>query len=566
MSREPEILEGHEAVTLSSAQTIPALLADVALRGEHPAVIDGTVVVSSRDLDRRIRDVSRAYLAQGVRPGDRVAVWAPNRLEFIEAMLGAQSIGAAVVPLNTRFTGHEATVILARSRASVLVLADGFLGRSFSTMLREAAASAASSSTSAAPADPSLIASAVPGLPHLRLVVSMDDTPTDSGAMGWGDFLAAGAAVPEEEARRVAAAVQPDDVDDILFTSGTTGLPKGVMSAHRQTIGVARAWAAGARLSPSDRYAVVGPFFHGFGYKAGMISSLLAGSTIYPVETFDATSLLELIQRERITVMPGVPTIFTSLLDHPRLGEYDISSLRFAIAGATAAPATLFRDMVEVLGFETVAQAYGLTECIVATMSRPGESLEHASQTTGPAVAGIEIRVVDESGADVAVDADGEILLRGDDVMLGYFEDEEATRAAIDDNGWFHTGDIGRLDEHGCLKITDRLKDMFIVGGFNVYPAEVENVLRQHPAVNESAVIGVDDRRLGAVGRAYVALLHEVAAPDAAELEAFCRQRLANFKVPREFLFVEDFPRNGTGKILKSELRAAAAAEAAEGA
>ncbi|MFB2600376.1 AMP-binding protein [Herbiconiux sp. P17] len=559
MSREPEILEGHEAVTLSSAQTIPALLADVALRGGHPAVIDGTVVVSSRDLDRRIRDVSRAYLAQGVRPGDRVAVWAPNRLEFIEAMLGAQSIGAAVVPLNTRFTGHEATVILARSRASVLVLADGFLGRSFSGMLREAAA--------AADLDGSSGGSAVPGLPHLRLVVSMDDAATDSGSLGWSDFLAAGAAVAEGEARRVAAAVQPDDVDDILFTSGTTGMPKGVMSAHRQTIGVARAWAAGAHLSPQDRYAVVGPFFHGFGYKAGMISSLLAGSTIFPVETFDATSLLELIQRERITVMPGVPTIFTSLLDHPRLGEYDISSLRFAIAGATAAPATLFRDMVEILGFETVAQAYGLTECIVATMSRPGESLEHASQTTGPAVAGIEIRVVDETGKDVDVDADGEILLRGDDVMLGYFEDEAATRAAVDDDGWFHTGDIGRLDEHGCLKITDRLKDMYIVGGFNVYPAEVENVLRQHPAVNESAVIGVDDRRLGAVGRAYVALLHDVPAPDAAELEAFCRQRLANFKVPREFLFVEDFPRNGTGKILKSELRAAAAAEgAAEGA
>lgn len=299
------------------------------------------------------------------------------------------------------------------------------------------------------------------------------------------------------------------------------------------------------------------PFFHGFGYKAGMITSLMAGATIYPVAMFDADRLLELVQSARISVLPGVPTIFTSLLDHPRLGEHDLSSLRFAIAGATAAPATLFHDMVNTLGFETVAQAYGLTECVVATLSRPGESLEHTAQTTGPAVEGVEIRVVDEDGGDAGLDTDGEILLRGPNVMLGYFEDQAATDAVLDADGWFHTGDVGRLDEHGCLKITDRLKDMFIVGGFNVYPAEVENALRKHPAVNESAVIGVDDHRLGTVGRAYVLLLHNASPrPDAAELEAFCRTHLANFKVPREFVFVEDFPRNATGKILKSELRA----------
>ncbi len=223
---------------------------------------------------------------------------------------------------------------------------------------------------------------------------------------------------------------------------------------------------------------------------------------------FDADQLLELVQSARISVLPGVPTIFTSLLDHPRLREYDLSSLRFAIAGATAAPATLFHDMVNTLGFETVAQAYGLTECVVATLSRPGESLEHTAQTTGPAVDGVEIRVVDEDGQDAGLDTDGEILLRGPNVMLGYFEDQAATDAVLDADGWFHTGDVGRLDEHGCLKITDRLKDMFIVGGFNVYPAEVENALRKHPAVNESAVIGVDDHRLGTVGRAYVLLLH----------------------------------------------------------
>ena len=530
---------------LSDAQTIPQLLADMAQRGEQPAVVSGDTAVSYRELADRIAGASRAYLAQGVRAGDRVALWAPNRVDFISAMLGAQSIGAAVVPLNTRFTGHEAAMILKRSGASVLVVADGFLGRQPLKALQAAAADL----------DPEAPASPIPGLPAIRLTVRLDGAPELPGELGWASFLAAGAGADDARHSAALAAVRPDDVVDILYTSGTTGLPKGVMSAHRQTLGVARAWAAGAELSPEDRYAVVNPFFHGFGYKAGMIASLLAGAVIYPVEVFDASELLELIQSERISVLPGVPTIFTSLLNHPELTSYDTSSLRFAIAGAATAPETLFQDMVQILGFRTVAQAYGLTECVVATLSRPGETLEHAKQTTGPAVAGTEIRVADADGNEVPTGDDGEILLRGDNVMLGYFDDPEATSSAVDRDGWFHTGDIGRLDEHGCLKITDRLKDMFIVGGFNVYPAEIENVLRQHPAVNESAVIGVDDVRMGSVGRAYVALLHDAdPMPTAADLAAFCKTRLANYKLPREFVIVNDFPRNGTGKVLKSKL------------
>lgn len=533
-------------MAISSAKTVPALLEDKAALGDHLAIVDGEVTIGYADLHHRVRSVARAYLAQGIVPGDRIGLWAPNRYEFILAMLGAQYVGIAVVPLNTRYTGHEAAEILARSRASGLVLADGFLGKSYSDALRSAAAERGDEGAS------------MSGLPHLRAVVTLDGS-SEAHLIAWADFLAAGAEVDEQAVTDAAAAVRPDDIMDVLFTSGTTGVPKGVLTAHRQTLAVSRAWALGAELVADDRYAIVNPFFHGFGYKAGMISALMAGATIYPLAVFDADVLLELIQRARISVLPGVPTIFTSLLDHPRLAEYDLSSLRFSIAGATAAPATLFHDMVNILGFKTVAQAYGLTECVVATMSRYGESLEHAAQTTGPAVEGMEIRVVDENGEDAGIDSDGEILLRGDSVMLGYFEDQESTDAVIDSDGWFHTGDVGQLDEHGCLKVTDRLKDMYIVGGFNVYPAEIENVLRKHPAVNESAVIGVEDARLGTVGRAYVLLLQNAEPrPDAAELEEFCRRHLANFKVPREYILVSDFPRNAPGKILKSELRAQA--------
>ena len=536
---------------ISTAKTIPGVLDEQASLGDHPAVIDGDVVVGYAQLRERVREAARALLHVGVTHGDRVGIWSQNRVEFIVAVLATQTIGAIIVPLNTRFTGHEVATLLRRAGVRVLIVSDGFLGKSYSTMLKTATAD-----------DQAEGEGPVPSLGALTTIVHFDEAGERPDEPGWIEFLAAGAHVSDRELDTAIARVTPDDVADILFTSGSTGIPKGVMSAHRQTIGVAYSWAVGAELTVDDRYAVVNPFFYGFGYKAGMITSLLAGATIYPVAVLDTTNVLELIQSERISVMPGVPTIFTSLLDHPRLADYDTSSLRFATAGATAAPETLFEDMKEVLGFRTVAQAYGLSECVVATMSRPGEDIQHTKQTTGPGVLGIEVRVVDADGRDAPLNTDGEILLRGDDVMIGYYDDEAATRAALDSEGWLHTGDVGQLDEHGCLKITDRLKDMFIVGGFNVYPAEIENELRKHPAVNESSVIGVDDPRLGAVGRAYVMLYHDAdPLPDALALEQFLRERLANFKVPREFVFVTDFPRTGAGKILKGELRANAVAQ-----
>ncbi len=533
---------------LSRADTIPALLAEKAALGDHPAIVDGDVRISYAELKKKADAVGRAFIAAGVEHGDRVAIWIPNRAEFILAMLGAQSIGAAVVPLNTRYTGHEAAYILGRSRATAIVLNNGFLGKNYAAMLREGAAEAGTDG------------SIVVGIPSLKIIVSIDDDAHDDQTVEWNDFVASGTTVSDAELHARSGAVTADDMVDMLFTSGTTGNPKGVMCSHRQTTQIAYSWALGADLTPEDRYGIVNPMFHGFGYKAGLTSSLIAGATVYPIQVFEPVGLMQLIETERISVLPGVPTIFTTLIDHPDREKFDLSSLRFAVAGATAAPETLFHDMVNKLGFERVAQAYGLTECLVATFSRRGESLEHTAQTTGPTVYGLEIRTINPDGTDADLNADGEILIRGGSVMMGYFEDPEATAKALDADGWLHTGDIGQLDEHGCLKITDRIKDMFIVGGFNVYPAEVENVLRKHPAINESAVIGVEDERLGTVGRAYIAVLQSAEKPSVEELEAFCRQRLANFKVPREFVFVDDFPRNATGKILKGELRESASA------
>jgi HIP---CoA ligase len=352
-------------------------------------------------------------------------------------------------------------------------------------------------------------------------------------------------ATPPPTALARAAAVSPDDVSDILFTSGTTGRSKGVMSSHRSCLSVARAWAGRGGLTAGDRYLVVNPFFHSFGLKAGILACLVSGATMVPMAVFDAAGAMRLIETERITVFPGAPTLYQTLLGHPDRGRFDLSSLRLAVTGAANVPAVLVERMGEELGFEVVLTAYGLTEAVVAAMCEPGDPPEIVARTCGRAAAGFEVRLAEGTG---------EVLLRGPNMMLGYLDDPAATSEAIDPGGWLHTGDVGRLDAAGYLTITDRLKDMYICGGFNVYPAEVEQVLARLDGVADAAVVGVPDGRLGEVGRAYIVttagqVLHEATVLD------FCRQRLANYKVPRRVEFRDALPRNPSGKVLKRQLR-----------
>jgi acyl-CoA synthetase (AMP-forming)/AMP-acid ligase II len=316
------------------------------------------------------------------------------------------------------------------------------------------------------------------------------------------------------------------------------------MTAHRQSLAVARAWAECGCLSSADRYLVVNPFFHSFGFKAGILACLVSGAALVPQLVYDAGRAMALIEAERITVFPGPPTIYQTILDHPDRASHDLSSLRLAVTGAATVPVALVERMRLELSFRSVLTAYGLTEAVVATMCRPGDDPQTVAHTSGRATAAFEVRIA----------GTGEILLRGPNLMLGYYGDEEATRAAIDAGGWLHTGDVGRLDPDGYLTITDRLKDMYICGGFNVYPAEVEQVLARLDGVAESAVIGVADARLGEVGRAYV-VTRAGHALDAGEVLAFCRERLANYKVPRQVVFRDCLPRNPAGKVLKRLLR-----------
>ena len=500
------------------APSIPAALAAaVAANGRDEALVDGDVRLAWPELADRVRVAGRAFVAAGLEPGDRVAIWAPNCWEWVVALLGLQSAGGVVVPLNTRYKGDEAAYVLARSGARLLITVDGFLG------MHPVAALAASETKQ----------------PALETIV-IADGPVPDGAIGWADLVARGGGAAFRP-----AAVGPDDVCDLMFTSGTTGKPKGVPCTHGATLRAFGDWAELVGLRAGDRYLVVAPFFHSFGYKAGWLAALLAGAVVLPQPVFDVDAVLARVARERITVLPGPPTLYQSLLAHPARAGADLSTLRLAVTGAAHVPVELVRRMSSELGFATVLTGYGLTETTgVATLCRAGDDAETVANTSGRAMPGVEVHIAD----------DGEVLVRGYNVMRGYLDDPDETARAIDADGWLHTGDIGVMDGRGYLRITDRKKDMFIVGGFNAYPAEIEGVLAGHPEIAQVAVVGAPDERLGEVGVAFV-VPRPGARPVQEELIAWSRERMANFKVPRRFELVSALPLNASGKVLKVELR-----------
>ncbi|MCW2913333.1 MAG: Long-chain fatty acid--CoA ligase, partial [Actinomycetia bacterium] len=331
---------------------------------------------------------------------------------------------------------------------------------------------------------------------------------------------------------------------------------KGVMLTHAQSLRAHGYLSAVFGFALGDRYLVIPPFFHTFGYKAGWMASLMHGVTVIPQRIFDVDEVLRRIERERITVLLGPPTLFNDLMRHPRRGDHDLSSLRFTVPSAAVVPVELVHRLHDDLGFDVVLTAYGLTEATsMVSTCRPEDDPDDIANSVGRPAQDVEVTLVDADGGPVAPGEAGEVLVRGYVVMRGYWEDPEATAAAIDADGWLHTGDIGTINERGFLRITDRKKDMFIAGGFNAYPAEIERLLLRHEAVADVAIIGVPDDRLGEVGAAFVvpAAGHDVQAED---LIAWAREHMANYKVPRHVHLVTELPRNASMKVRKADLRA----------
>jgi acyl-CoA synthetase (AMP-forming)/AMP-acid ligase II len=499
--------------------------------GDRPAIVDGGEVLTFAQLAIRVQQATRALLALGIARGDRVAVWAPNGWRWIVAALAVHSAGAALVPINTRFKGEEAAYVLGKSGARALFATTDFLGVDALALLD---------------------AAGVP-LPALETVVVLGGAP--GRALSWEAFVALADQVPSGIAEERALSVEPDDVCDIMFTSGTTGRPKGAMSTHAQTLRAFRDWSDIVGLRTGDRYLVALPFFHSFGYKAGWLACLMMGATAFPLAVFEVGAVLEQVERHAITVLPGPPSLYQQILARGDIGSRRLQSLRLAVTGAAVIPFELVGRMRREIGFDTVLTGYGLTEATgVSTLCRDGDPPELVAATSGRAIPGVEVRVVDDAGQDVPAGSPGEVVVSGYTLTKGYFDDPGASADSFDERGRLRTGDIGVMDDNGYLRITDRKKDMFIVGGFNAYPAEIEDVLLRHAAIAQVAVVGAPDGRLGEVGVAFV-VTRPGAVLDEPELIAWSRARMANYKVPRRFVRLDFLPTNATGKVLKYKLR-----------
>ncbi|MBV9817394.1 MAG: AMP-binding protein [Solirubrobacterales bacterium] len=518
--------------------TLHALLDETAAaHGERDAIVFGERRLTWEQARRRARELACGLLAAGVRPGDHVAVWVPNHPEWVLLWFACSMVGAVVVPVNTRYKAEEVGFILGQSDAAVLVLVPEFAGIDYLAMLAR------------------LRGLQLPAL--RRVVVIGESAPAD--AVTLERFVADGAAVAPDALDATAAERDESDPTIIVYTSGTTGHPKGAVHTHR-ILRNERSIAQALDHDADSRVMNHLPFFHVGGGFTGILPPLITGGAMILMDQWDPTRAFELIEAERVTVLSGIPTHFIDLLGHPGRERYDVSSLRTGWIGGANNPPELIAGAIEKLGMDGLLPVYGMTETTSITcIPRLGDPREVVIAGKGFPVSDIEVKVVDtDSGAELDAEAEGEVCQRGHHLMEGYYRDPEATAAVIDSDGWFHTGDLGVLDPDGYLSITGRKSDMFIVGGANAYPAEIESALAEHPDIQQAYVVGVPDQRLGEIGHAFV----EARAGAALEPEAvmaFCRDRLADYKVPRRVEFVTEWPLTPTGKIQRFRLRELAA-------
>jgi fatty-acyl-CoA synthase len=511
--------------------TIGSLLDAVATaHGGREAMIDSTRRLTWDDVRDQVREQARGLIALDVRAGDHVAVWLPNWIEWVLTWFACAHVNAVVIPVNTRYRSREVQHVLDNSGARLLITVDAFAGIDHLEMLDTLE------------------------LGELRETIVLGDR-VPAGALSWDALLGGAAAVSEATLQERAGSVDPDDPTIIVYTSGTTGRPKGAVHSHR-ILRNEHAISEAMDIGADSRILEHMPFFHVAGGFTGILPPIITGAAMVFLDRWDPEAALDLIDRERITVFSGIPTHFIDLIDHPRRLEYDLSSLHTGWIGGANNPPAVLAAVSTVLGMDAVLPVYGMTETTsITTIPALDDPPELVWTGKGRPVSDIEVTVVDlETGAQLDAGAEGEVCVRGHLVMQGYYRDQEATAAAIDADGWFATGDLGVLDENGYLEITGRKSDMFIVGGANVYPAEVEGVLIEHPQVKLVCVVGTPHERLGEVGVAFVQPLR-AGVLDVEDLLRFARAGLAGFKVPHTISVVDEMPLTSTGKIERFRLR-----------
>lgn len=492
-----------------------------------------------------VNTFARALLAMGVKKGDHVAIWATNVPQWYITFWATVKIGAVLVTVNTAYKIHEAQYLLKQSDTHTLVMVSGYKDSDYIKIINELCPELASSEKGC------LESKKLPVLKNIITVKS--ETP---GAYTWDEAMSMAEHIPQEEVDRLAKSIDVHDVCNMQYTSGTTGFPKGVMLTHYNVVNNGKAIGDCMDLSTADRMMIQVPMFHCFGMVLAMTASMTHGTTMSPIPAFSPRISLDCINKEKITAFHGVPTMFIALLEHEDFAKTDFSYMRTGIMAGSPCPIKVMRDVVDKMHMSEICITYGQTEASPAcTMSKTDDSLELRVTTVGKEIFGVECKIVDpETGKDLPGDTDGEFVARGYNIMKGYYKMPEATAAAIDKNGWLHTGDLARRTPEGYYKITGRIKDMIIRGGENIYPKEIEDFIYTHPAVKDVQVIGVPDKQYGEEIMACV-IVKEGSKLTEDELKTFCRENLAKHKTPRYVDFVDSFPMNAAGKILKYKMR-----------
>ena len=534
---------------LKSDDTLGKILDEIA--GKFPnqeAIVSGDQRINYETLFDRVNSMANALLKMGVKKGDKVAIWMSNIPEWVYVHFACIKIGAPVIPLNTRYRSHELEYILKQSDSTTLFMMDQFIKIDFIPMIYEVCPE---------------LKTCKPGelkcekLPELKNVIMFGKQSYD-GMLDYSDVIKSGEDyASSEELKKAQEAVTNEDVYIIPYTSGTTGFPKGVVTTNYQYMRIMAAVSGRFQMTEQDRILVVSPFSHNMGNMTGMLLGACNGACILPMEQFDPGEGLRLVDEEKVSKFTGSPTMYIMMLDHPDFPNRDTSSIKASVIGGADVSPDLVRTIMDKMGIKDLISAYGLTENTgVSTMSQPGDPPEVIAYTSGKLIFDdCELEIIDpDTGAIVPRGTQGEICSKGFYVMTEYYKMPEETKNAYNKDGWFRTGDLGTMDENGYIKITGRLKDMFITGGVNAYPAEIESFLMTNPKISMVSVVGVPDRRMGEVAMAFIKL-KEGETSSQEEMIAFAREKMANYKAPKYIKFVDDFPMTPTGKIQKFVLK-----------
>ena len=499
------------------------------------------------EFGQEVDATARGLLALGIKTGEHVAVWATNVPQWVLLQFATAKIGAVMVTINPAYRAHELKYVLNQSDNVALFLVDQFKTSDYFAMLSEVCPQISAAKEGAVES---------PDYPRLRRVVAIKGA-APAGLLTWDKFLAAGQNVPQSEVDKIGASLKAGDAINIQYTSGTTGFPKAATLTHRNLLLNAYYIGACQNLSSADRICIPVPFYHCFGCVLGTLACAVFGATmIVPAEYFQPTATLDAIEKHRATSLYGVPTMFIAELQDPTLSGRDLKSLRTGIMAGAPCPIEVMKQVENVLGARELTIAYGQTEASpVVTQTRFDDPTELRVETVGRLLPGVEAKIVDPASGDSLPDnVQGEFCCRGHVVMLGYYKNPDATAAAIDTEGWLHSGDLAIRLPNGYFKITGRLKDMVIRGGENIYPREIEEFLFTHPAVEQAAVFGIPDPKYGEELCAWVKLKSGQQATEQ-EIRDFCKKQLAHYKVPRHVRFVDSFPQTVTGKIQKFRMR-----------